>query len=150
MTPLQRLLIADGAFATPAHILESLSADQAKTRPPGAPHSLYEELWHMAFWQRLMLSVVRSEPVSYPEHAAESWPEDNESLTGESWNALVRRFLAELDEAADVAGSPAVENEKVRGELETLAAHNAYHFGRMVFLRQLMGLWPPPSGGDTW
>ena len=149
MTPLQKLLIADGAFVTPAHVLEPLSADQAKTRPPGAPHSLYEELWHTDFWQRLMLSVIRGEPVSYPEHAAESWPEDNESLTDETWNAFVQRFLTELNEAAKIAGSTELQ-EKVRDELESLTAHNAYHFGRMVFLRQLLGLWPPPSGGDTW
>ena len=149
MTPLQNLLVADGAFAVPAHILEALSSKEAKVRPLGAPHSLYEELWHTDFWQRLMLSVIRGEPVLYPEHAAESWPEDNESLTGEIWNAFVPRFLAELDEAAKIAGSPEPKNE-VRDELESLVAHNAYHFGRMVFLRQLLELWPPPSGGDTW
>jgi len=38
----------------------------------------------------------------------------------------------------------------VREQLESLGAHNAYHFGRIVLLRQLKGLWPPPSGGDTW
>ncbi len=58
MTYLQKLLIADGAFVTPAHVLEHLSAEQAKVRPSGAPHSLYEELWHTDFWQRLILAVV--------------------------------------------------------------------------------------------
>ncbi len=149
MTPLQKLLISDGAFVTPAQVLESLSATQAKVRPSGAPHSLYEELWHTDFWQRLMLSVIRGEPVSYPEHAEQSWPEDNETLTRERWDSFVQQFLAELDEAARIAGSPETKDE-VRDELESLVAHNAYHFGRMVFLRQLLGLWPPPSGGDTW
>ena len=140
MTPLQKLLVSDGAFATPAHVLESLTAKEAQMRPPGALHSLYEELWHMDFWQRLMLSVIRGKSAAYPEHAAEGWPKDNESLTDETWNDLVARFLAELNEAAKIAGSPEVENERVRDELESLIAHNAYHFGRMVFLRQVMGL----------
>ena len=38
----------------------------------------------------------------------------------------------------------------VREQLESFAAHNAYHLGRVVLLRQLMGIWPPPSGGLTW
>jgi uncharacterized damage-inducible protein DinB len=38
----------------------------------------------------------------------------------------------------------------VREQLESLAAHNHYHFGRIVLLRQLMGAWPPPSGGYSW
>ena len=35
-------------------------------------------------------------------------------------------------------------------QLESFAAHNAYHFGRIVQLRQMLGSWPPPSGGLTW
>jgi hypothetical protein len=38
----------------------------------------------------------------------------------------------------------------VREQLESLAAHDAYHFGRIVLLRQLCGAWPPKSGGFTW
>jgi hypothetical protein len=38
----------------------------------------------------------------------------------------------------------------VREQLESFAAHNAYHFGRIVLLRQMLGSWPPPSGGLTW
>ena len=154
MTHLQRLLIADGAFVTPAHVLEHLAVEQAKTHPTGAPHSLYEELWHTDFWQRLMLSVIRGEPVAYPEHAAQSWPEDNDTLTEEAWQELISRFLTALQRAADAAGSGDLErvagDKTVREQLESVAGHNAYHFGRMVLLRQLLGLWPPPSGGDTW
>ena len=154
MTPLQKLLISDGAFATPAHILEALSAEQAKVRPPGAPHSLYEELWHTDFWQRLMLSVTEKRPIIFPQHAAESWPDDNETLTEEAWHNLTQRFLTSLEEATALSGSQRLEeragDRTVREQLESIVVHNAYHFGRMVFLRQVMGLWPPPSGGDTW
>jgi len=38
----------------------------------------------------------------------------------------------------------------VREQLENLAGHNAYHFGRIVLLRQLGNSWPPPSGSFTW
>ena len=37
-----------------------------------------------------------------------------------------------------------------REQLESLATHNAYHFGRICLLRQLCGAWPPASGGDSW
>ncbi len=146
--------MADGAFVTPAHVLEHLSAAQAKASPGGAPHNLYEELWHTDFWQRLILSVIHGEPVSFPEHAAEGWPKDNETLTEGAWEGLVSRFLLDLEAAAAVAGSEDLEriagDKTVREHLESVAGHNAYHFGRMVLLRQLLGLWPPPSGGDTW
>jgi hypothetical protein len=38
----------------------------------------------------------------------------------------------------------------IREQLESLAAHNAYHLGRVVLLRQLQNNWPPPDGGDSW
>jgi hypothetical protein len=34
--------------------------------------------------------------------------------------------------------------------LSSVAVHNAYHFGRIVQLRQMLGIWPPPAGGDLW
>jgi len=38
----------------------------------------------------------------------------------------------------------------VEEQLISLAAHNAYHLGRIVLLRQLAGAWPPRAGGFTW
>jgi hypothetical protein len=40
--------------------------------------------------------------------------------------------------------------EPARDQVEGIAAHNAYHLGRIVLIRQMLGSWPPPSGGDTW
>lgn len=108
----------------------------------------------MNFWQHLILSVIRSEPVVYPERAAEGWPDDNDTLTEEAWRDLLSRFLVDLEEAAVLAGSQRLEevsgDKTVREHLESLAGHNAYHVGRMVLLRQLLGFWPPPSAEDTW
>ena len=38
----------------------------------------------------------------------------------------------------------------IHDQLVSLAAHNAYHLGRIVLLRQLLNTWPPPDGGYTW
>jgi uncharacterized damage-inducible protein DinB len=32
----------------------------------------------------------------------------------------------------------------------TIASHNSYHAGQVVFLRRMLGTWPPPSGGFSW
>jgi hypothetical protein len=34
--------------------------------------------------------------------------------------------------------------------LQTIGAHNSYHLGQVVQLRQMLGAWPPASGGLTW
>ena len=34
--------------------------------------------------------------------------------------------------------------------IEIIAQHNSYHLGQIVVIRQMLGTWPPPSGGLTW
>ncbi len=83
----------------------------------------------------------------------------------EDWMQLCRRFLAGNEKAGGIAreearleslircpsrpGKP-LRVMTIREQLESLGAHNAYHFGRIVLLRQLLGAWPPVSGGYSW
>jgi hypothetical protein len=162
MNELQRALVSNSA-ATPAeNVLEALDDATALRKLEGAPHSIYEEVWHLHFWQDISLRWIAGEELPYPKHAAEGFP----TTTEEPWQEVRKRFLTGTRLAAAVAGDDAVLPKLVacgvrageteprwmtaREQLESLAAHNAYHLGRIVLLRQLMGCWPPPSGGDTW
>lgn len=161
MNELQRVLIANGVGAPPAHVLEAVDDALAHARIPGAPHSIYEEIWHLTFWTELSLDWVEGRLTPYPEHAGEGFP----AAATEPWAALKERFLRGLETVTEVAGDSArleapitclsrqPDEDRVmrtRDQIEGIAAHNAYHLGRIVLLRQLLGAWPPPSGGDTW
>jgi len=164
MSELALTLNGDSAAAPPSHILENLSEELACRRLPGAPHTIYEELWHLAFWQQVTLDWLTGVETPCPEHAALGFPSDVQT-SQERFTDLGRRFLEGATRAAafadDAAGlehpircpSPAGKPTRVmtvREQLESLAAHNAYHLGRIVLLRQILGSWPPPSGGFTW
>ena len=58
MTELESMLVGDSAAAPPAHIIEGLDSASAQERVEGAPHTIYEELWHSAFWQQLALNWI--------------------------------------------------------------------------------------------
>ena len=53
----------------------------------------------------------------------------------------------ELEEAITIAGqaeywdNPLASGDTVRERLSKLAVHNAYHFGKIVMLRQHLGIW---------
>ena len=164
MSELALALNGDSAAAPPSHILENLSEELAHRRLPGAPHTIYAELWHLAFWQQITLDWVSGVETPCPEHASLGFPSDGQTAQ-ESFTELRRRFLegairaaAAADDAAQLeqpirCPSPAGKPTRVmtvREQLESLAAHNAYHLGRIVLLRQMLGSWPPPSGGFTW
>jgi uncharacterized damage-inducible protein DinB len=164
MNELARALIGNSAFAPAKNILQAISDDAAIARPMAdagsAPHSIYDEVWHMAFWQEISLDWVQGKATAYPEHAVEGFPSNAE----EPWETLRERFLAGTQNAAAIANDterletpvacPRHNDTQramtVREQLESLAAHNGYHLGRIVLLRQLQGNWPPPDGGDSW
>jgi hypothetical protein len=164
MTELEQILTGDSAAAPPERILDGLGSEDALRVVPGAPRSIYAELWHIAFWQQVTLDWVRGMETPYPEHASEGFPSET-GTAAERWEQLCERFFRTNREAAAVARDAArlevpvrcpsrpgvpVRVMTVRDQLESLGAHNAYHFGRIVLLRQMLGAWPPASGGDSW
>jgi len=164
MNELEQVLIGDSAASPPAEILQGLNPALAHRAVPGAPRAIYDELWHIAFWQQITLDWVEGLETPYPAHPSAGFPTGNDKAR-EDWDQLCRRFFRANQQAAAIARDAAmlqrqvncpsrpglpIRTMSVREQLESLAAHNAYHFGRIVLLRQLAGAWPPPSGGFTW
>ncbi|MGI8770819.1 MAG: DinB family protein [Acidobacteriaceae bacterium] len=164
MNELERALTGDSYAAPPAHILDGLSDELVHRQIPGAPHTIYEELWHLAFWQQVTLDWVRGIETPYPAQPSAGFPAEADRHC-EGWDHLCRRFLDGCQEAATITRDAGglevvircpsrprepVRTMTVREQLESLAAHNAYHLGRIVLLRQLSGSWPPASGGFNW
>jgi uncharacterized damage-inducible protein DinB len=165
MNELALCFVGDSAHTPPSHILENLTDETVHARVAGAPHTIYEELWHATFWQQRCLDRVDGTETSFPEHNDLTFPSEQQQRA-ETWASLRERFLAGAERSARIASGPHVELERmvrclsapgqpvrsmtVREQLESTAAHNAYHFGRMVLMLQMMGIWPPPSGGLTW
>jgi uncharacterized damage-inducible protein DinB len=164
MNELEQVLIGESAHTAPAAILEGLDEGLAHRVVEDVPHTIYQELWHIAFWQQISLEWIDGIETPFPVHAAAGFPAEND-VAAEDWSQLRQRFLRAAQRAADIArdesmlerqircpsrpGSP-VRTMRVREQLESMVAHNAYHLGRIVLLRQLAGAWPPPQGGFSW
>lgn len=164
MNELARALTADSAHTPPAHILEKLGETIAHRVVTGAPHTIYEELWHITYWQQMTLDWTSGVPTPSPVTNDLSFP-DAGQIQAEPWDQLCTRFfegnrlaaitasdedrLGKLVACPSPPGQP-LRTMSIREQLESLAAHNAYHFGRVVLLRQMLGAWPPPSGGFSW
>jgi len=132
--------------------LDGLTAEQAHVRPPGLPHSVADLVAHVAFWQAYLLGVFRGEEPQWVERAAEGWPD----AAPEGWDALRERFFADMDALSRYAQDEAfMAMHDPQGRfrivpLTSFAGHGLYHLGQVVTVRQLIGAWPPPGGGDTW
>jgi uncharacterized damage-inducible protein DinB len=160
---LQRLIAGHAAFTPPSRIVDGIAEELWNARPAGVSHSIVEELWHVVYWLDRFLSWSRGEFLPYPASSAEGW-RTFASVTPNEWDALRSRFLEGLDDACRLAESPVAELSvktascvepgadrlSVYDVLINIAAHNAYHLGRIVQLRQMLGNWPPHGGGDSW
>ena len=138
-------LFLTGEFSARAELLSGLTLEQVALRPDGASHSIYDELWHAAGYQRFVLEREEETGDLYP-----SAPPEHE----QQWHDLVSRFLDGARDAVALGQSPqrlAVEVEPgvtMADELYCVAVHNAYHLGKIVALRQRMGAWPPKAVAD--
>src|SRR5581483_92143 len=164
MRELEQILAGDGYAAPPSHSLEGSSQEAVHQLPPRAPHSIYAELWQITFWQQITLDWIAGVETPFPASPRDGFPTVLDAER-EYWKDLCQRFFAGIAQAAAAArderwldlpvrcpsrpGNP-VRVMTVREQLENLAAHNAYHLGRIVLLRQLLDAWPPASGGFTW
>ncbi len=166
MNELAQALIAESYAAPPSHILEGLTDDLVHRKLPNVPHTIYAELWHLTFWQQITLDWIAGIETLYPNQPSDGFPPKSSSESSqEPWEQLRQRFLHGAERAAAAAqdtqrldhpircpsrpGAP-TRIMSVRDQLISLAAHNAYHLGRIVLLRQLLQAWPPASGGFTW
>jgi len=134
-----------GEFPERARMLSGLTLEQVTLCPDGASHSIYDELWHAAGYQRFVIERGDASGDLYPRAAPEH---------EQQWHDLVREFLDGAHAAAAMGQQPerlALEVEPgatMADELNCVAVHNAYHLGKIVALRQRIGAWPPTGASD--
>ena len=154
---MRELLVDTFVHLPPPRVIEQLTSDQAEQRLDGADHSIAEIVAHMSFWQDWFCTRCEGTPEPMVSQAAAGWP----AIARGAWPDVHGRFLGGLERAAalalrkDEAVSPAIDfpplaSYTIRDVLVHVAQHNSHHLGQVILLRQLMGLWPPPSGSWTW
>jgi uncharacterized damage-inducible protein DinB len=147
-------LSGKGAHAATKNLFAGLDWQAAGARPRSAPHSIYQLLNHMSYWQNWVVSWLDGGSPPIPKHAAGGWPGASAPASSKEWQRAVRAFrsgLARLDRQSRQTSLLTVRGKHTRlGMLQAIASHNSYHAGQVVALRQILGAWPPPSGGLTW
>lgn len=164
MHELVEALVGESYAAVPKKTVEGLTEEQVHAVPAGSPRSIYAELWHICFWTEMSLKWMHGIEAPYPENTAVPFPTE-EQTRAESWEELCVRFERLLEECVELAGDAVALNRQVvctsrpgdaprtmtvLEQLISVATHNAYHLGRVVLLRQMLGNWPPPGGGFAW
>lgn len=153
----RQLLVDTHPHLPPAATLAGLDPADALRKVAGLPHSIAEIVAHMNYWQKWFAARCQGRDEPMAAAAADGWPGVHD------WSAESERFLTGLDALAAIVGQqapddaiappiefPMLAGYSYRDVWEHVAQHNAHHLGQIVVLRQLLGVWPPPSGSYTW
>lgn len=148
---LVELLQGGQAHVTPKKVLAGLKPELRHVRPADESHSVWEELEHIRLAQEDILRYTLDASWESPPWPAGYWPESTEELTEEKWSATVSGFSADLEEVINLVKDPQIdltaqiphdEGRTYLREVLLVADHNAYHFGKIVLVRKLLGNWP--------
>lgn len=149
----ERALSGEGAHAASLGIFDGIDWKLAGTRPKGAPHSLFQLLNHVVYWQNWVVMWLGGKTPPIPKHASGSWPGKVSPATKREWQGAVKAFRTGLKALGRGTRADLLAKHGGKNGLEMLlaiASHNSYHLGEATLLRQLLEAWPPPSGGLTW
>ena len=113
-------------------------------------HSIYEELEHMRIAQEDILRYTLEPGWDSPEWPDGYWPDDNDSMNDEKWKNTLNGFFDDLeyliglvnDEKIDLTEEiPHGEGRTYLRQILLVADHNAYHIGKIVDIRKILGDW---------
>jgi hypothetical protein len=141
-----QILFTDGEYAEPKRILQGLEPQHVGLRLNHQGHSIYEELYHLVDWQEFVLWRIKN-PDKEKSYNATGFPPTQALANETEWQDLVGQCLRGIKEAITLAGQterwddPLISGDTVRERISKLAVHNAYHFGKIVMLRQHLGIW---------
>ena len=93
-----------GRPPAPENILEGLTEELAYRVLAGAPHTIYQELWHIAFWQRISLDWASGVETPYPASPDAGFATRGEAVD-EPWGALLVRYRGLMAETEALAGT---------------------------------------------
>jgi uncharacterized damage-inducible protein DinB len=147
-------LSGKNAHVESAKVLAGLDWKLAGARARGAPHSVFQLVNHMTYWQEWVVKWLDGKRPRPPRHAAGSWPGAVTPANRTEWSRAVKQFrttLADLNRRA--RQHDLLTRRGTMSALEILrviGSHTSYHVGQVAMLRQLLGAWPPPAGGVTW
>jgi len=156
------MILSDALKGQRAHVsaeraFEGLTWRQAGVSVPGSPHTIWQLLKHLNYWQDRFISRIEGMKVLPAKTSDDGWkfdaaPEDEATykrelgklLTG--INYMTETMLPEADNLYDSKG----DYKNGFSVIQSMASHISYHLGEVVMLRRMAGLWPPPSGGYSW
>lgn len=147
---LVELLRGGSAHVSIEKALDDINPEIRNFRGTPNIHSIYEELEHMRIAQEDILKYTLTEGWKSPEWPDGYWPDNNDSMDDIIWDNTYTGFFNDLELIIDLVNKenidlteeiPHGEGRTYLREILLVADHNAYHIGKIVDIRKILGDW---------
>jgi uncharacterized damage-inducible protein DinB len=143
-------------YKGPAHLsvenaISDIRVENRHKYVQNAATTIWEELEHMRIAQEDILQYTLDPSFTSPPWPEGYWPEKGIKFTADQWQKTVHSFLKDLDKIGDLVKDETIDLTDTipHGEWRTylreillIIDHNAYHLGKIVHLRRLLGDMP--------
>ena len=153
---LSNALIGNRAHVRAERAFEGLNWRKSGIEVPNSPHTIWQLLKHMNYWQDRFISRIEGMKVLPAKTSDDGWkfdpcPPDEGTYQRELGKLLTGiSYIAHLLKKTNNLRSNKRDYPNGFAVIQAMASHLSYHLGEVVLLRRLSGAWPPPSGGYTW
>jgi len=132
-------------------VLEDITFEQAIWKPvEGSTNSIWELVCHLLFYKKRLLVRFLGETANEPQAENNDATFRLPTATMQNWAETKQEYLYVHRELEKILTKSEEEDlyREIRGErtlvleLKSLAMHDAYHIGQIVFLSKMQGAWP--------
>lgn len=143
-------LDAEDWFPPLEKVLENITFEQAIWKPAEGAHSIWELVCHLLFYEKRFLLRFLGETANEPQAENNDATYRLPTETSQNWQETKQEYFyvhRELEkilaksEHEDLYRPVPGEDNSLMLELKSLAMHDAYHIGQIVFLSKLQGAW---------
>jgi hypothetical protein len=151
-TELAAALAGKGAHIDFESAVKNFPLELRGKKPEGVPHSAWQLLEHIRIAQADILEFCINPDYKELKWPEEYWPKDPAPSGESAWEESIAGYRRDLEAFKNLVTDPArdLHARIPHGDGQTLFReallvidHNSYHLGQLVFVRQLLGIWPP-------
>ena len=146
------LLTKKQAHADFQDAVEDFPESHINVIPKGCDYSFWHVVEHLRLCQKDILDYIISNNYILPSFPDDYWPEENAVTDFRGWQQSIDDFLADRDALVKIIQNPEVDlfaplensgehQHSILREINIISAHNAYHTGALVIMRQRAGIW---------
>ena len=87
------------AHVKPSRAVEALTVQLASRKAENFPHTIFQLICHMIYWQDIFLNDVFKADYVKPEHASEGWETKESPADEKELNVTIAKFLKGIEDA---------------------------------------------------